>query len=61
MVLVIASFIIAIFSILMALRSLKQLKHVEKIDEVKDELKKGKVVFQKDSSSGSSSVSEDRS
>lgn len=49
--------ILAIISILMALRSLKQLKKLEKVNEVKDDLRKGKVIFQSDASSPSVSES----
>ena len=46
-------FTIAGISIGMAYRSLRQLEHMEKVSEAKDELKKGKVLFQSHSSSPS--------
>lgn len=51
--------LIVVISVLLALRSLKQLQRMEQVTEVKDELKKGKVIFQDSSSpsDGSSSLS----
>lgn len=45
---------IAIISILLAFRSLKKLTKMEEIHSVKRELKKRKVIYQKDVSSRSS-------
>lgn len=49
---------IAIVSVLLAFRSLKQLEKIEKVSEVKRELRRGKVVFQRDSSSPPASSSD---
>jgi uncharacterized membrane protein len=43
--------ILLLISVLMAYRSLRQMQQMETVDEAKDVLKKGKVVFQDDSSS----------
>jgi hypothetical protein len=45
--------IIVVISFLLAFRSLKQLQKMEKVNEAKKELRRGKVVFQSDSSSAS--------
>ena len=50
--------ILVIISVVLAIRSLKQLEKMEHVDTVKNELKKGKVVFQEDSSTVSSLSSE---
>lgn len=43
--------IIAVISFLLAFRSLKQTEKVKEVDHAKRELKKGKVIYQSDSSS----------
>ena len=47
-------FIILILSIILAVRSLKNLEKIEGVKTVKEELKKGKVIFQKDTVSSAS-------
>ncbi len=46
----IVSLILIVVSILLALRSLRSVQKLEEVGEVKDELKKGKVIFHSDSS-----------
>jgi hypothetical protein len=43
--------VIAAISVGLALRSLKQLSSLEEIEHVQEEMKKGRVIFQNDSSS----------
>ena len=57
MILGIVSIVIGLISVLLAIRSLKQLEKMEQVTEVKDELKKGKVIFHSDSSSPSAESS----
>lgn len=49
--------LILAISVLWAMYSLKQMQKMEKVSAVKDELKKGKVIFQSDSESSSPSES----
>jgi len=43
--------VIAVISLLLALWSLRKLSHTKEVTKVKEELSKGRVIYQRDSSS----------
>ncbi len=57
MILILSVAVILIISVIWAIISLKQLSKMEKVTAAKDELKKGKVIFQSDSEASLSSES----